>query len=246
MVAWSAQNLSCYGLVRTGWTVKSSSPSNFMHNLRQAWTALRSTQPPIACTLSLDAQDQYELMYRTPSGVGDVQDWLRQTFIANEPCNQAKLWDEMRSKRRYFQKNGNFVMALHVAQDPQVKHSFSIWLTGSHAHADGHGYLIIARTLMELLVSGSEATEWGNEIERLTLPISYVLGLKNDNSETPKELSDVLKSMADHAMDCGPQVCLPVNTKTLCINEPALTMSLEGSHKRHHLLYLQLSSRPQA
>ena len=203
------------------------SAQDFQHKLKDAWIALRFQAPGIANRI-LVSDDNFEFEHTSPSNLNDVDEWVAVTLLEKPSiATSQELVSALINDRQELNKarvdGGDYVSHLYFAQGLE-EGQYHLCLFSQHVAVDGRGSLLALNILLQYVVEPQEVKAWGQEIERLPLPISYTLGMRKDGDTAPDGLQDIVQAMQKAQADN--RVCKTIFFLAYLANQPPSTAFL--------------------
>ncbi|KAJ3777755.1 hypothetical protein FB446DRAFT_803059 [Lentinula raphanica] len=157
--------------------------------LRAAWIVLRFRVPGVAFRMTYQPEDaSWTVYYYVPSGLDDIDDWVRQTLILRA-AKPGWLVGDLDEKWEF--THGEYPLRLVVSRLENGRYVLS--LSGPHGMMDGRMSMILLNELVGLLHSQIAESvsidlkdiKWGEETARLASTGFVVTGLDMESIPKP-------------------------------------------------------------
>lgn len=110
------------------------------------------------------------------------------------------LVNDVKEREKYYPQYAGHSSGLYYAPGRE-EGQYHICLFSQHAAVDGRGSLIALDILLGQLPAPEIIKDWGEEIERLPLPLSFKLGLRKDGDIAPEGLNQIMQAMQKQEAD---------------------------------------------
>ncbi len=190
------------------------STQEFQSRLRAAWLAIRfQTHPLVACTATspsnkLDTTG-YWLHYPLVDGITATV-WANETVICHDHTTGSGLAASLKDAAKTADGSDNNSRAvLHFAPDPVVEGCFHLLFSSGHWITDGRGVFKMFDQMLAILNeeqsdfdSGAKKYAWGEEVKRLSVPLSVAMGQRQARDgdllpESDEELGAFVKVLME-------------------------------------------------
>ena len=200
----------------------------FKTDLQTAWKGLRFQAPGIATKIGL-VGESYEFTYTVPKNEEEAQDWALATLLERPSVATSKdlvstLVNDAEQRDKYCPDNGDYAARVYFASG-QLQGEYHLCFFAQHAALDLRGPLLAFDLLLDHLAHPKMVEEWGEEIDRLPLAISYETKLRKDGDTPPDGLQGIMQAMKASQSDAAVRVrSLYPSTSLMYMPKPLCTL----------------------